>query len=163
MVLKLAMIVLPPLMVTIVVLSLIGASWDVMARVTVVLVAFLLVIGLCDRMRQGQQLAAAESMAAAHPQESSALGLGASAIASLPVYKYEKKSGGGSDECSICLAEMKPMETVKQLPVCTHLFHEGCIDLWLWSHRTCPVCRSPVVVAVAPASVEIHVRHQDSS
>jgi hypothetical protein len=39
--LKLAMIVLPPLMVTIVVLSLVGASWDVMARVTVLLVAFL--------------------------------------------------------------------------------------------------------------------------
>jgi len=64
-----------------------------MARVTVLLVAFLLVIGLCDRMRQQP---AAESMAAP-PQESSALGLGASAIASLPVYKYEKKSGGGSD------------------------------------------------------------------
>jgi hypothetical protein len=156
--LKLAMIVLPPLIVTIVVLSLVGASWDVKARVTVLLVAFLLVIGLCDRMRQQP---AAESMAAP-PQESSALGLGASAIASLPVYKYEKKSGGGSDECSICLGEMKPKETVKQLPVCTHLFHEGCIDLWLWSHRTCPVCRSPVIVAATPASVEIHVHHQDS-
>ncbi|KAF0934475.1 hypothetical protein E2562_025552 [Oryza meyeriana var. granulata] len=35
-------------------------------------------------------------------------------------------------------------DTVRQLPTCRHLFHVGCIDMWLHSHRTCPMCRCVV-------------------
>lgn len=166
--LKLAMIIVPPLIVTTVVLHLVGVPWDTIVKVAAVMIVCLFILGLCDRMRQirspwEQEQQAAESMAAL--QQESALGLGASAIASLPVYRYEKKGGdgAGSDECSICLGEIKKQETVKQLPVCAHLFHEGCIDMWLRSHRTCPVCRSPVIALAAPASLEIDVRHHDNS
>ncbi|OEL38450.1 hypothetical protein BAE44_0000531 [Dichanthelium oligosanthes] len=89
---------------------------------------------------------------AAPPQEA-VLGLGASAIASLPVYKYKKRG----DECPVCLGEVKPKEKVKQLPVCTHLFHEGCIDVWLRSQRTCPVCRTLVNAVAVPTTVDIGV------
>ena len=73
-------------------------------------------------------------------------GLGASAIAALPAYEYDKKAGG--DECAVCLGELQRGEVVKQLPACMHLFHEGCIDAWLRSRITCPVCRSPVNTAL---------------
>ncbi|XP_066375002.1 RING-H2 finger protein ATL57-like [Miscanthus floridulus] len=82
-------------------------------------------------------------------------GLGASAIAALPAYVYHKKAG--RDECAVCLGELQRGEVVKQLPACMHLFHEGCIDAWLRSRITCPVCRSPVNTAL-PVAAQIMVR-----
>jgi hypothetical protein len=41
----------------------------------------------------------------------------------------------------VCLEHVRAGETVRQLPACRHLFHVGCIDMWLHSHRTCPLCR----------------------
>lgn len=34
----------------------------------------------------------------------------------------------------------------RKLPNCGHVFHAECIDMWLHSHSTCPVCRDPVVL-----------------
>ncbi|WVZ79946.1 hypothetical protein U9M48_027468 [Paspalum notatum var. saurae] len=79
-------------------------------------------------------------------------GLGASAIAALPAHEYGKKTG--DDDCAVCLGELQRGEVVKQLPACAHLFHKGCIDAWLRSHLTCPVCRSPVDSAL-PVAAEI--------
>jgi len=149
--LKLAMIVLPPLCVTCVVLYLAGVPWTTTAQVAAALLVFVTVVGLCDHLRQRpspwQQQPGAEAMAAASQQEA-VLGLDASAITSLPA----------GAECSVCLAEVKPKEMVKQLPACAHLFHEECIDLWLLSYRTCPVCRTPVnAVAAAAVSTGLEV------
>lgn len=30
----------------------------------------------------------------------------------------------------------------KLLPNCDHMFHEQCINMWLHSNFTCPVCRT---------------------
>ena len=47
--------------------------------------------------------------------------------------------------CSICLADYKPMDVIRLLPTCSHLFHVSCVDTWLKVHPTCPVCRkSPI-------------------
>ncbi|PVH47700.1 hypothetical protein PAHAL_4G122800 [Panicum hallii] len=89
------------------------------------------------------------------PLQPRGVGLGASAIAALPAYSYEKKSGG--DECAVCLGELQRGEVVKQLPACAHLFHDGCVDAWLRSHVTCPVCRS-LVDAWAPVAAGIVLR-----
>jgi E3 ubiquitin-protein ligase ATL41 len=35
-------------------------------------------------------------------------------------------------------------ELVRRLPACKHLFHVDCIDMWLHSHSTCPICRAVV-------------------
>ena len=44
--------------------------------------------------------------------------------------------------CSVCLEELRGGEMVRSLPGCRHVFHVGCIDPWLHSHVTCPLCRS---------------------
>ncbi|CAI0471015.1 unnamed protein product [Linum tenue] len=44
-------------------------------------------------------------------------------------------------ECIICLTEFEEEDLLRLLTVCYHVFHPECIDLWLRSHKTCPVCR----------------------
>ncbi|KAM0869611.1 hypothetical protein ACQ4PT_040564 [Festuca glaucescens] len=43
--------------------------------------------------------------------------------------------------CPVCLEGVHGGEMVRQLPACRHVFHVECIDMWLHSHRTCPMCR----------------------
>ncbi|OAY83200.1 E3 ubiquitin-protein ligase ATL41-like [Ananas comosus] len=75
-------------------------------------------------------------------------GLSPSAISSLPAFAYEKDADGGSSGggggCAVCLESVDDGETVRRLPMCKHLFHMECIDMWLYSHSTCPVCRAVV-------------------
>ncbi|GER48817.1 RING/U-box superfamily protein [Striga asiatica] len=79
------------------------------------------------------------SSAAAGPRqpENRRGGLDPSAVRSLPLVAY-----GGDGSCSICLTEFEEGEAVKVIPYCGHVFHHGCIDTWLASHVTCPLCRS---------------------
>ncbi|KAK0584141.1 hypothetical protein LWI29_008252 [Acer saccharum] len=44
--------------------------------------------------------------------------------------------------CSICLREFEDGEDIRILPKCKHQFHIDCIDSWLYSHSTCPLCRT---------------------
>ncbi|KAL6602804.1 hypothetical protein ACP70R_043165 [Stipagrostis hirtigluma subsp. patula] len=160
--LKLALIILPPLCVSCVVLYVAGVPWNLITRIAAVLVVFLVVIGLFDYLRRRATPAEQEQAddgSTSAPTREVALGLSAAAIAGLPAYKYKKEHGAG-DECSVCLGEITPKEVVKQLPVCSHLFHDGCIDEWLRSHLTCPVCRTPVDAAAAPTPLELEVRAQ---
>lgn len=43
--------------------------------------------------------------------------------------------------CSICLGEYQPKETLRSIPECNHYFHMNCIDEWLRSNASCPLCR----------------------
>ncbi|XLU71750.1 hypothetical protein S245_030803 [Arachis hypogaea] len=45
-------------------------------------------------------------------------------------------------ECAVCLTEFAGNDTLRLLPHCNHVFHPPCIDAWLSSHVTCPVCRA---------------------
>lgn len=49
-------------------------------------------------------------------------------------------------ECVICLSGFDEGEIGRSLPKCGHAFHVECIDMWLSSHRNCPICRAPIVV-----------------
>lgn len=70
-------------------------------------------------------------------------GLDSSAVSSLPLVAYGRDAKHRMiDECPICLSEFSERETVKLIPHCAHVFHPNCIDTWLASHVTCPLCRS---------------------
>ncbi|KAF9614715.1 hypothetical protein IFM89_020126 [Coptis chinensis] len=49
-------------------------------------------------------------------------------------------------ECDVCLNEFEEDETLRLLPQCNHVFHPECIDAWLTSHTTFPVCRANLEV-----------------
>ncbi|XP_010236348.1 RING-H2 finger protein ATL80 [Brachypodium distachyon] len=85
---------------------------------------------------RGRSSAAAEPEPATAPRSTAwTFGLPKAAIEALP------SGGGGAEPCSVCLEDLEAGEMVRQLPKCKHLFHVECIDMWLHSHRTCPVCR----------------------
>ncbi|XP_028806236.1 E3 ubiquitin-protein ligase ATL6 [Neltuma alba] len=50
--------------------------------------------------------------------------------------------GSATPDCAVCLAEFDHHDKLRLLPKCNHVFHSECIDAWLASHVTCPVCRT---------------------
>ncbi|OEL27806.1 hypothetical protein BAE44_0011173 [Dichanthelium oligosanthes] len=82
------------------------------------------------------------------------VGLDEATIASIAAVEYRRGVGRGGD-CAVCLGEFSDGELVRLLPRCAHPFHAPCIDTWLRAHVSCPICRSPVVVAPSdlPATV----------
>ncbi|KAF3545833.1 hypothetical protein DY000_02003126 [Brassica cretica] len=73
-------------------------------------------------------------------------GLDKDIIESFPFFLYSEikglKIGKGGVECAICLNEFEDEETLRWMPPCSHTFHASCIDVWLSSWSTCPVCRA---------------------
>ncbi|XP_062223056.1 E3 ubiquitin-protein ligase EL5-like [Phragmites australis] len=77
-------------------------------------------------------------------------------LRSLPVTVYRATAGPKEDavECAVCLAELEDGEEARFLPRCGHGFHVECVDMWLASHSTCPLCRLTVAkpdVPLAPS------------
>lgn len=65
-------------------------------------------------------------------------------VKSLPVVKYGAHDEEGKKmmkDCAVCLSEFESGEMLRLLPACDHVFHKDCIDMWLFSHTTCPLCR----------------------
>lgn len=73
-------------------------------------------------------------------------GLENSVIETFPTFTYAEVKdhhiGKGSLECAVCLNEFEDDEMLRLIPKCDHVFHPECIDAWLQSHVTCPVCRA---------------------
>ncbi|CAL9754790.1 unnamed protein product [Musa acuminata subsp. burmannicoides] len=44
--------------------------------------------------------------------------------------------------CCICLYDFEDTDVLRLLPQCGHPFHLDCVDPWLRSHSSCPICRS---------------------
>lgn len=76
-------------------------------------------------------------------------GLPRTVVETLPVLSYAalkaRKMGKEETECSVCLGEFDNCNSVRLLPECEHAFHRRCIDMWLTSHSTCPVCRAKLL------------------
>ncbi|KAK4367474.1 hypothetical protein RND71_011266 [Anisodus tanguticus] len=71
-------------------------------------------------------------------------GLDQAFIDALPVFMYKEVVGVGPKEpfdCAVCLCEFSEKDKLRLLPTCSHAFHINCIDTWLLSNSTCPLCR----------------------
>ncbi|KAE8701911.1 E3 ubiquitin-protein ligase ATL4 [Hibiscus syriacus] len=67
---------------------------------------------------------------------------------SLPLFTFSsitlRSSGDSTGDCAVCLSKFEPEDQLRLLPLCCHAFHAHCIDTWLASNQTCPLCRSPL-------------------
>ncbi|XP_030530877.1 RING-H2 finger protein ATL46 [Rhodamnia argentea] len=69
-------------------------------------------------------------------------GLDQAFIDALPVFQYKEIVGLKEPfDCAVCLCEFTEKDKLRLLPTCSHAFHLGCIDTWLLSNSTCPLCR----------------------
>ncbi|KAF8045395.1 hypothetical protein N665_5015s0001, partial [Sinapis alba] len=90
-----------------------------------------------------------------------ARGIEASVIETFPTFRYSTvkmlKISKEALECSICLNEFEDDETLRLVPKCCHVFHPDCIDAWLQSHATCPLCRANLVPVPGESVVSIEI------
>ncbi|KAL3099487.1 hypothetical protein niasHS_002942 [Heterodera schachtii] len=56
----------------------------------------------------------------------------------------DSENNDGETNCTICLEKITPTSRDKQLTSCQHTFHRDCVDTWLVTVQTCPLCRGEV-------------------
>ncbi|XP_071737138.1 RING-H2 finger protein ATL13-like [Rutidosis leptorrhynchoides] len=80
-------------------------------------------------------------------------GVDQSFIDTLPVFTYKSIIGVKDPfDCAVCLCEFEGEDKLRLLPKCSHAFHMDCIDTWLLSHSTCPLCRGSLLYDLTPNS-----------
>ncbi|KAF8059347.1 hypothetical protein N665_1230s0013 [Sinapis alba] len=82
-----------------------------------------------------------------------------------------------SDTCAVCLGDLEDEDEVRELRNCSHVFHRECIDRWLDyeccggddndggeedNHRTCPLCRTPLLAANTSSCGDWPVKNEPS-
>ncbi|CAN6336573.1 unnamed protein product [Urochloa humidicola] len=71
-------------------------------------------------------------------------------IEALPFFRFATLRGARQGmECSVCLARFDDADHLRLLPRCRHAFHLACVDRWLESNASCPLCRARVDAADA--------------
>ncbi|XP_057796246.1 E3 ubiquitin-protein ligase ATL41-like [Salvia miltiorrhiza] len=111
----------------------------------VLLVTILHIYARCVLRRQARRqaslrrlgfIATSASIRALEPPNT---GVDPSVIAALPKFLF--KSTAAAVECPVCISALEDGEIARVLPNCKHTFHADCVDRWLGSNSTCPVCR----------------------
>ncbi|OMO89902.1 Zinc finger, RING-type [Corchorus olitorius] len=78
-------------------------------------------------------------------------GLDQAFIDALPVFLYKEIMGLKEPfDCAVCLCEFLEQDKLRLLPLCSHAFHIDCIDTWLMSNSTCPLCRGTLYTPGVP-------------
>lgn len=88
----------------------------------------------------------------------------------IPSHKYQKTGGGEGlvdhhDEdgmCAVCLSDFEEGEILRTLPECMHSYHAPCIDMWLYSHSNCPMCRYAVAAPSTSTSPQMLLHFVES-
>ncbi|XP_010437439.1 PREDICTED: RING-H2 finger protein ATL7-like [Camelina sativa] len=73
----------------------------------------------------------------------------------LPIVIYKESFSVKDSQCSVCLGDYQANEKLQQMPSCGHTFHMECIDVWLTSHTTCPLCRLSLIQKPSPQGPEV--------
>lgn len=84
-------------------------------------------------------LSLAERLGDAKPR-----GLHKTDIERLQSYRFEttdREEGVDQSSCVVCMCDFEPRQVLRVLP-CQHEFHSKCVDKWLKTNRTCPICRA---------------------
>ncbi|XP_043722156.1 E3 ubiquitin-protein ligase ATL42-like [Telopea speciosissima] len=72
-------------------------------------------------------------------------GIDKTVIESLPFFRFSSLKGAREGlECAVCLSKFEDTEILRLVPKCKHAFHIDCVDRWLESHSSCPLCRHQV-------------------
>ncbi|KAL6989648.1 RING-type E3 ubiquitin transferase [Sarracenia purpurea var. burkii] len=127
-----------------------------MAIIIVILIAALFFMGFfsiyirhCSQANNGGSIRPFGGIGGSTRRRAASRGLDPAVIETFPTFVYSVvkglKVGKGALECAVCLNEFEDDETLRLIPKCDHVFHPECIDAWLDSHVTCPVCRANLV------------------
>lgn len=84
----------------------------------------------------------------------------------LPIIVFKESFSVKETQCSVCLADYQSEDKLQQIPACGHTFHMDCIDLWLATHTTCPLCRQSLLSSAKATNGEeedIHVESNNRS
>ncbi|XP_040377146.1 E3 ubiquitin-protein ligase ATL4-like [Oryza brachyantha] len=74
-------------------------------------------------------------------------------IASLPLFTMASALAAlpkSSPDCAVCLSPFAPEAELRLLPACRHAFHASCVDAWLRTTPSCPLCRATVSLPHPP-------------
>ncbi|KAJ6902325.1 RING-H2 finger protein ATL66 [Populus alba x Populus x berolinensis] len=86
-------------------------------------------------------------------------GLESTIIKALPITLHKSNLGTGNNgtavesECCICLGVFEDGDRLKVLPQCQHCFHCDCVDKWLVTQSSCPLCRASIRAESAVLSI----------
>eukprot|EP00730_Choanoeca_flexa_P008785 TRINITY_DN12535_c1_g2_i11.p3 TRINITY_DN12535_c1_g2~~TRINITY_DN12535_c1_g2_i11.p3 ORF type:complete len:104 (+),score=24.95 TRINITY_DN12535_c1_g2_i11:963-1274(+) len=64
--------------------------------------------------------------------------------------------------CIICLGQFEVDEEIRTLP-CKHEYHKDCIDPWIHTNGTCPLCKQNVRQAITAKGASNGPRQHQSS
>ncbi|KAK8951228.1 RING-H2 finger protein ATL16 [Platanthera zijinensis] len=103
---------------------------------------YIFVIKCCLHLRRSDQLS---------PSLPSA-GLDAASIRAIPTFHYSRSppASAAAIDCAVCLSDFRGGEPLRLLPGCGHAFHIDCIDTWLQSNASCPLCRTHITDSFPP-------------
>ncbi|KAJ3681775.1 hypothetical protein LUZ60_014348 [Juncus effusus] len=73
-------------------------------------------------------------------------------INSLPLFRLSSQLSvlPKSRDCAICCDPFSLDAELRLLPACSHAFHRPCVDPWLKSNPSCPICRSSIARPFPP-------------
>ncbi|XVE52692.1 hypothetical protein DITRI_Ditri02bG0143100 [Diplodiscus trichospermus] len=126
----------------------------------VVTIYHCITMGWCHSHRDGQGQGAAEQEQHGQQEQQSLrhemlemTSLENSAAQLIPARKYQKGMGLVDDDgmCAVCLSQFEDGEELRTLPECLHSYHAPCIDMWLYSHSSCPMCRADATANLPPS------------
>ncbi|CAB1316237.1 unnamed protein product [Coregonus sp. 'balchen'] len=70
------------------------------------------------------------------------------------VKQGDEETGPDADTCAVCIDAYKSGDVLTML-TCNHFFHKTCIEPWLLEHRTCPMCKCDILMALGVEQPEV--------